>query len=254
MRHNAYTAAMSALPHQPSRERGRAHTSLRLQAAHAVFVPSRRSPVKPQLQSRLLLLRARWHLHRHSPLATPLSIWHSSLCLLSYSLVCFATPRSRPGWAICQAARRVDRRSDAPRFNRRMAAAVLRKRRPTLRACRVVHGRLCRAGDRAASAAPSRRHASRHARTAGQSWTRPAPPRPHGAGAAGGFAPVTSRMLPLLCIPRVKDELLVRTIREMAEQVGLCRLPAPANRNHRTAGLPPAAVVHPVSGAGPVRA
>ena len=38
----------------------------------------------------------------------------------------------------------------------------------------------------------------------------------------GGFAPVTNRMLPLLVHPaRVKDEPLVRTIREMAERVGL---------------------------------
>jgi len=38
----------------------------------------------------------------------------------------------------------------------------------------------------------------------------------------GGFAPVTSRLLPLLVHPaRVKDEPLVRTIREMAERVGL---------------------------------
>jgi pimeloyl-ACP methyl ester carboxylesterase len=38
----------------------------------------------------------------------------------------------------------------------------------------------------------------------------------------GGFAPVTNRMLPLLVHPaRVKDEPLVRTIREMAEHVGL---------------------------------
>jgi pimeloyl-ACP methyl ester carboxylesterase len=38
----------------------------------------------------------------------------------------------------------------------------------------------------------------------------------------GGFAPVTNRMLPLLVHPaRVKDEPLVRSIREMAERVGL---------------------------------
>ena len=38
----------------------------------------------------------------------------------------------------------------------------------------------------------------------------------------GGFAPVTNRMLPLLVHPaRAKDEPLVRTIREMAERVGL---------------------------------
>jgi pimeloyl-ACP methyl ester carboxylesterase len=38
----------------------------------------------------------------------------------------------------------------------------------------------------------------------------------------GGFAPVTNRLLPLLVHPaRVKDEPLVRTIREMAERVGL---------------------------------
>ena len=38
----------------------------------------------------------------------------------------------------------------------------------------------------------------------------------------GGFAPVTKRLLPLLVHPaRVQDEPLVRTIREMAERVGL---------------------------------
>ncbi len=38
----------------------------------------------------------------------------------------------------------------------------------------------------------------------------------------GGFRPVTDRLLPLLVHPaRVKDEPLVRTIREMAERVGL---------------------------------
>ena len=38
----------------------------------------------------------------------------------------------------------------------------------------------------------------------------------------GGFTPVTNRMLPLLVHPaRVKDEPLVRTIRAMAERVGL---------------------------------
>jgi pimeloyl-ACP methyl ester carboxylesterase len=38
----------------------------------------------------------------------------------------------------------------------------------------------------------------------------------------GGFTPVTHRMLPLLVHPeRVKDEPLVRTIRDMAERVGL---------------------------------
>lgn len=42
------------------------------------------------------------------------------------------------------------------------------------------------------------------------------------AKTARGFTPVTNRMLPLLVHPsRVKDKVLVRTIREMAERIGV---------------------------------
>jgi pimeloyl-ACP methyl ester carboxylesterase len=42
------------------------------------------------------------------------------------------------------------------------------------------------------------------------------------AQTARGFTPVTNRMLPLLVHPaRVKDEALVRTIREMADRIGV---------------------------------